>query len=604
MMAVRSHGKLGVQTVHSLASSKQLGSGGRRTRIAQDTGSREIGGSRKWDNKNPNASFLSKGGVGKEDAEMSFHSTPAQPKDPPSSLAFVESRWFQGIVGTAIFLNALVIGFETEIDFDGWAVVQRCFLFFFTTELSLRLCLQGWSFYESPGNVMDFFIVAAGVLDSVFLPFLHWLSGGGREEKQGFTYFISEALKLLRIVRLVRLVKIIDPLLRLALGVAEAVQGMFWVLVFLFMMLYASAILCTRLLGHGEAPGLSTNGEETEARDVREMFDSVWTSMFILFEMMSCWSLMTFIPLFNAVPLARLLAVLFYILMAWALLAVMTGVVSEKIIAVKDALNSEELDREQEKRLIAGKKLRDLFMNVDIDGSGSIAREEFNSMLYCNELSKVMTECTQTNTEELMEVFNWLDHDGNGVVDIDEFVAGFTHLNEQVTPKSFLKFQEGASKSIRRLEKALVAMVHRRFDKLVNGVSAPLRKLSVVQDQVKYLEAALLAAEEECANLTDEIVAPSEITDVDLDALEDRLLAKMAPMLALVESLGPSPPGAIPFLDPPPASTPPPLTPPKATSAEPLPTTPPLPPPPDDAAAAIEPARSLPKEEEDLYSSL
>ncbi|CAE8677187.1 unnamed protein product [Polarella glacialis] len=190
-----------------------------------------------------------------------------------------------------------------------------------------------------------------------------------------------QMLRLLRIVRLIRLVKMIGPLYSLALGIAEAMQGMFWVLIFLFMMLYTTAIFTTRMIGPGS--DLLFEGEAAQDSDIvenREMFTTVGSSMFVLFESMSCWSLMQFVPIFRLYPVIRLLAVFFYIFANWCLLAVMTGVVSEKMLATREKMRQEEtgtgnLEIAGEALAQLGSALAELFSKADSDGSGSISRE-------------------------------------------------------------------------------------------------------------------------------------------------------------------------------------------------------------------------------------
>uniref|UniRef100_A0A7S4SFH4 EF-hand domain-containing protein n=1 Tax=Alexandrium monilatum TaxID=311494 RepID=A0A7S4SFH4_9DINO len=475
--------------------------------------------------------------VPKDDRDLWGRASASESSAGSTHMAFVESGWFQGIVGCVIFCNALTIGAELEIEFEGWWLLELLILLFFTAELALRLCYHRWSFFETGGNLFDMLIVVSGIVDSWAIPLFTWLSGGRLHKSHDVLSEVTQAFRMLRIVRLVRLVKIVPPLYSLALGIAEAVQGMFWVLVFLVMMLYGAAILSTRMLGHGEVAGIvSLDNEAPAATDVREMFHSVSSSMFVLFEMMSCWSLMKFGPLFRDLPLIRLSAVLFYILMVWGLLAVMTGVVSEKMIAVKDALNQEEKNRDQVRRRIAGEKLRDLFSKVDKDGSGTISREEFDSVLLCSNLSKLLMEYTQVSSEELAEVFSWLDADQNGRVDIDEFIVGFNRLNEQVTPKSFLKFQEEATRTIRRLEKSLVASVNARFDALAMSVEGPLRKLSVLSDQVQHLEEALEKAEAELERFPEPIYeSEGSGQGFDINAVEDRLADGVESLLLAVE---------------------------------------------------------------------
>lgn len=102
--------------------------------------------------------------------------------------------------------------------------------------------------------------------------------------------------RLLRIVRLFRLLKIVRPLYELAQSITEALQGMFWMLVFMIVTLYSVAILCTRVIGHGNIIG---EDADEDLQKIKEMFSSVSTSMFTLFGTVSSWSLMKFVPLFE-----------------------------------------------------------------------------------------------------------------------------------------------------------------------------------------------------------------------------------------------------------------------------------------------------------------
>merc|ERR1719296_291118 len=125
---------------------------------------------------------------------------------------------------------------------------------------------------------------------------------------------------------------------------------MFWVLVFMMMTLYSAAILCTRLIGHG---------------------DILPESLSTLFGTMSSWSLMKFVPLFDEVPLLRPVFVLFYIYSAWALLAVMTGVVSENMISIRDQLMKEGEERDEMRKTLITKFLLELFQEADVDNDGT-----------------------------------------------------------------------------------------------------------------------------------------------------------------------------------------------------------------------------------------
>merc|ERR1719171_954462 len=83
--------------------------------------------------------------------------------------------------------------------------------------------------------------------------------------KMTVIFMLLRMARLLRIVRLFRLIKIIRPLYELAQGILEAFNGMFWVLVFMIMTLYATAMLCTLFIGDGEIFTPDIPASDTEA---------------------------------------------------------------------------------------------------------------------------------------------------------------------------------------------------------------------------------------------------------------------------------------------------------------------------------------------------
>merc|ERR1719423_247531 len=100
------------------------------------------------------------------------------------------------------------------------------------------------------------------------------------------------------------------------------------------------------MIGHGDI--LSEDMMvDPEIREIQVMFESVPDSMFTLFGTISSWSLTTYEPLFENVPMLKPVFVLFYVYSAWALLAVRTGVVSGNMSAIREQLNKEDAQREE-----------------------------------------------------------------------------------------------------------------------------------------------------------------------------------------------------------------------------------------------------------------
>jgi len=336
---------------------------------------------------------------------------------------------------------------------------------------------------------------------------------------------------MLRIIRLVRLVKIVQPLYRLATGVLEAMQGMFWVLVFLGMLLYAVAIVCTRLIGHA-AVLPHPDHLDSDVAEIKGMFHNVPDSMFVLFELMSCWSLIPLTPLFERLPIFKLLFVLFYIFAAWALLAVMTGVVSEKMIAVREQITSEEKDSHKKTNYVDLQMLNAKFRQADSNNDIAISREEFNAMLGDATTMRSLMHMSNVNAQDLAELFEWLDSDKDGHISATEFIDGFRWLNEQVSPKSFVKLQEKLSADLRGLEVRLVAFINDRFDKLITAVRAPLRKINAVTTQVQRLDST-------CSEMSQLLRQRSKVrlTRAGLAEVEKRLSARIDALGEAVEQL-------------------------------------------------------------------
>jgi len=331
------------------------------------------------------------------------------------------------------------------------------------------------------------------------------------------------------------------------------------------MMLYAMAIVLTRIVGrdaHGQPVTASPDYEGPRAQtvcsggcslaalnvpvdQVRVMFQTVPSSMFVLFESMSCWSLMRFTPLFERIPMLKLTGVIFYIFAAWVLLAVMTGVVSEKMIAAREKMNFEAQDRENQRSGMAAQAIQNLFHKADTDGSGEISREEFNTMLMWTDITKQLMEHSTINAQDLNELFEWLDHDKDGVVSIDEFIIGFRWLNDSISPKSFLKLQEEAAADIRALQQKLVDFANERFDSLVAAVQHPLRKIHAVTEQIQRLDVQLSTrggvssrgATDTLDGLNEDLQRQGPPTRAALEELEERLSKRLDRLLSMVNQL-------------------------------------------------------------------
>lgn len=362
-----------------------------------------------------------------------------------AGFAWTESTRFQSLVGTIIACNAVIMGIETDNPSPLWWWVDQGMLLFFVFEISVRIKMAGCRFFLDPQdqlwNVLDFSIVALGVADlwaSRIVELLMQNDGTGQDGNTiGRLMMLARMLRLMRLLRLLRLVKAVRPLYTLAMGVTQAMQSMFWVLVLTAVVLFAFAILVTRMVGHK----LLFNGENEIPEETRELFQTIPDSMFTLFSLMNGQQWAAIEPLLDKAPITKIVFVIFTISSSWALLSVMTGVLCDHMMSVRTAQEMKDDEAQQERRSWLHRWLRGIFAAADKDGSGALAKDEYMELLRMKFHVKKVQQAANVPVQDLKEMFTWLDVDGDGEIQFSEFLEGFDWLTEPIRGKSLLKIE-------------------------------------------------------------------------------------------------------------------------------------------------------------------
>jgi len=409
------------------------------------------------------------------------------------ALSTCEEPLFQSAVGVVIAFNAVVIGAETDFpDLPVWPLLEHTFLVIFVTELVLRLAHNGLCLFfthedDWAWNGVDFIIVAGGIVDMWLMPLY------GALFNVSFTH--NKLLQLVRMMRLLRLVKLlrqlkqVRKLYELALAVVHATAALGWVLLLTCIFLYIFAIVCTQLIGQGQAlpddmkadlaayaaadevgaftrrlayrPArphfprrLQEEDDEPDAPDagsldpieLRMYFGTIPDSMYTLFELIAGWALQPFDELLTEVPWLKPIFIVFWIFTSWALLSVMTGAVAEGMISTKaEEMSSDVADKEEQKKQFA-EGMRQIAVEADTDGGGTIDKEEFEALRLSDKWLELQ-ELAGVDAAEIENVFDCLLESQvtlNGSppsVSIDEFVAGFLQCHEPPAAVSLLRIE-------------------------------------------------------------------------------------------------------------------------------------------------------------------
>lgn len=409
-----------------------------------------------------------------------------------ADFSWTESAWFQSLVGFIIVSNAVVMGLETDIKLGLWWWVEQFFLVFYLFELIVRLKRQGWGFIhdedERGWNFFDVLIIASSVADQWMLPLLFpslFQEGGSHgKPKIGQIMNVMRLVRLLRILRLVRLIRTIRPLFVLAQGIIRAMQSMFWVLVLTIVGLYAFAIITTRMIGHAMMVGDPDDLPEIS----RRMFQTVPDSMFALFGIMNGQNWSPIMPLLDMIPWTKSVFVVFTIYASWALLSVMTGVVSDNMLSAREVDAGLQDELAQERQQLAVLEALEEIYTLSCEGgkkSAGMTRAAYRKVVSDPKNMKRVTKLSTVSPAELLRMFDMIDLDHNGKIEYEEFIAGFNWLNEPVTGKSLLKMECEFRQRVKQTENSVEKHVE-RINKQLDYVTA--QNLDRFKEIADYLE--------------------------------------------------------------------------------------------------------------------
>lgn len=395
---------------------------------------------------------------------------------------------FQTLIAGVIVANAVVIGLETDCPgVKWWPLLENSFLVIFTVELLLRMFVQGLTFWRSKTefgwNMFDLVVVFFGLVD-------FWIAQQQKdgEKKKTGKYMVLRVFRLLRILRIFRLFRMLKQLYILASGFVEATTAIFWVSFLTAICLYICAIMLTRLLGHPAEAALrkgSGSGEdETSNLFLLAHFGDIKASMFTLFELMAHPNIEEYQVVIANDPYMKVFFVLFVIFCSFAMLSLLTGVISETMIE-KSQMRKEEMKVIQEqKRNLFLEQLRAVFQAADADRSGSLSKSEFRSCV-SQIIGVLEEEGVAITEEELQSVFDMIDFDGSGSIEVDEFLSGMQQITKELRAADIMEIQY----SIRKVTSDVLTKV----DDSHNNLSL---RLNTIETRIEQIVNALRNADQ------------------------------------------------------------------------------------------------------------
>lgn len=221
----------------------------------------------------------------------------------------------------------------------------------------------------------------------------------------------------------------------LASGFVESSVAVFWVSMLCGIMLYVCSIFLTRSIGH------EVHDSSFLGRFCKQHFGTIPLSMITLFELMSSPDLEKMEVLIDH-PVVFVFFIVFIIFGSFAMLSILTGVISESMIQ-KGNEHAEDMRFEDErwkKAFIADAKNH--FIVADENADGKMNRDEF--LRYLPELADLFEDKGfHYEAKDIQVLFDLIDFDNGGLIEMEEFLAGMSCLaaNAGDIPIQMMKMQ-------------------------------------------------------------------------------------------------------------------------------------------------------------------
>jgi len=333
----------------------------------------------------------------------------------------VNSHLFDYMMGSLLLLNAFILGVSVDYVARNGLVeappryrkAENAFMVVFTVELMMRVIAFGVKFFTVEGwrwNVFDLFIITFGW---VALLVEGYAEGNFVLANANFVRLI----KLGRITRLARMVRLIPELKSMVYLISASMSSFFWTLVLMLLVIFCMGVYFTELASD------MLHNKNGDTSLIEKHWGNLGQSILTLFMSITGgddWR--NFVePFWNGDRFMMLSTAIIFALFVAFISLVMLNLVTGVFVEGAQRIIREDLDTELMN--MAAK----VFMETDSDNSQAITSDEWDEQLQKGNLDEYIRAVGITRIEA-QELFELLDQDESGAVNVVEFVRGCLRL--------------------------------------------------------------------------------------------------------------------------------------------------------------------------------
>eukprot|EP00927_Polykrikos_kofoidii_P040595 TRINITY_DN34663_c0_g1_i1.p1 TRINITY_DN34663_c0_g1~~TRINITY_DN34663_c0_g1_i1.p1 ORF type:complete len:778 (+),score=93.33 TRINITY_DN34663_c0_g1_i1:3-2336(+) len=335
---------------------------------------------------------------------------------------------FEGALASIVVANSFVLGLQVDEAIHdreptlGYHVMDVTFSCVFFVELLLRVyCEQLWFVDRSNPN-LGWNILDSLVIITSFCEELLRTLGISQSLVNVSVLRLLRVLRVARLLRTVKLLRYFRDLRVMIKGICGSLKSLTWALVLLTMLMYLNAVLIVDTLGS------SKNAKESHS--IMARFGGVSTTLYTLFVSVLGgidWADAAN-PLFATNVLLGFAFSLYVTFSMLCVLNIVTGVFVENANRITARSHEEVLlERLQQRRRYVG-QAKDVISKCYV--SDQINEDQFQKLLQDDEFQTVLRKLdVQLDAGNASSLFDMLDFDGRGCMQVDELTSRLAKLN-------------------------------------------------------------------------------------------------------------------------------------------------------------------------------